>query len=253
MTTAALGTYYDIGGLNGFSDINTSTPAAANAMGDNAGFGNYSRWLDYEKPMGYGLFASLDGGGGEIDIDLWIKEVIIRSRQTSHQRTMANPMVQNIHRAGANFWRHPITRGVTTVLTSFVGGGIFSGMKNAYTAVKGYRYANVAKNGLTNEQLVTKAGQKAFDVIPGKGPTVGTARHEYATSLLQRYQKIYGNRGLEFKVRSPDGKAILDVLDTKKSIIYDWKFGAGARMSNNQLMKYQFYFPNNKITPLFYR
>jgi hypothetical protein len=172
MTTAALGTYYDIGGLNGFSDANAGTPAATNAMGDNAGFGNYSRWLDYEKPTGYGLFASLDGGG-EIDRHLWIKEVIIRSRQTSHQRTMAN--ARSIHQAHAAFWRHPITRGVTTVLTSFVGGGIFSGMKNAYTAVKGYRYANDATktfeiaDGVRRAKAAQQLGYKTIEAVDHTG------------------------------------------------------------------------------------
>lgn len=107
-----------------------------------------------------------------------------------------------------------------------------------------------SKKTLSNSELVIKAGQKAYNKIPGKGPIVGTARHQYATKLLQRYQKIYGDKSMRFKVRSEDGKAILDVLDKKNKIIYDWKFGSKARMSNFQKNKYQIYFPNHQIIPI---
>ncbi|WP_353567234.1 RHS repeat-associated core domain-containing protein [Haloferula sargassicola] len=105
------------------------------------------------------------------------------------------------------------------------------------------------RTGLTNPELIQKAGQKAFDKIPGKGGAVGTARHEYATKLLERYQGIYGDKGLRFKeTRSLFGqKSILDARDINSKTIYDWKFGNSARMSPAQRAKYQSHYPDHTI------
>lgn len=143
-----------------------------------------------------------------------------------------------------DFLEHPVTQLVGGVMTSFIPMGAFGNF--------GKLFVNGGK-GLSNLQLVTKAGEKAFKNIAGKGNVVGIARHEYATTLLKRYQSIYGNRGLQFKIRSADSKAILDVLDSKNNIIYDWKFGSTAKMSQKQYLKYRYYFPNAKIVPLLYR
>lgn len=110
-------------------------------------------------------------------------------------------------------------------------------------------YAVAPKRGLTNPELLGKAGQKAFDRIPGKGGAVGTARHEYATKLLERYQGIYGDKGLRFKeTRSLFGqKSILDARDINSKTIFDWKFGNSARMSPAQRAKYQSHYPDHTI------
>ena len=47
-------------------------------------------------------------------------------------------------------------------------------------------------------------------------------------------------------------KAILDVLDTRNNVIYDWKFGAKARLSQAQYLKYKYYFKAETI-PLYYK
>jgi hypothetical protein len=52
--------------------------------------------------------------------------------------------------------------------------------------------------------------------------------HVYATKSLERYQKLYGDRGLELGVyfnNGPGNIGRLDVLDNANGIIYDWKFG----------------------------
>jgi RHS repeat-associated protein len=111
-----------------------------------------------------------------------------------------------------------------------------------------------AKGALTNAQLVERAGAKAFRAVKGKGPVVGTARHEYATALLDRYQSIFGSRGLATKeVGFFNGKtAIADVLDKNNLILYDWKFGNAARMSTSQFTKYSGAFPQYIIDVLKY-
>ncbi|MCR6641086.1 MAG: hypothetical protein NVV82_19360 [Sporocytophaga sp.] len=73
--------------------------------------------------------------------------------------------------------------------------------------------------------------------------------------MLNRYQNIYGSRGLLTKVsRTSNGQTgILDVWDTTNNVIYDWKFGAKAYMSQRQFMKYGNLFPGNSITVFKYR
>ncbi|QQT26037.1 DUF6443 domain-containing protein [Sphingobacterium spiritivorum] len=96
------------------------------------------------------------------------------------------------------------------------------------------------KEGLTNAQLVQKAATKAEAAIGGIGRFAGTAKHKYATNLLERYQRIYGNRGLftNFSFNNGVGnRGTLDVLDKINGIVYDFKFGK-AVMSSSQYNKY---------------
>jgi len=112
-----------------------------------------------------------------------------------------------------------------------------------------------AERGLTNPELIRKAGQKAFDRIQGKGGVVGIQRHKYATKLLERYQAIYGDRGLRFAERRSlfGQKSILDARDINSKTIYDWKFGDSARMSPAQRAKYQSHYPDHTIQVEQYR
>jgi hypothetical protein len=96
------------------------------------------------------------------------------------------------------------------------------------------------KKELTNEELVQRAAIKAEKAIGGTGRFAGTAKHTYANNLLQRYQKIYGNRGLEtnkFFNNGVGNRGFLDVIDHQTKTIYDYKFG-NAVMSNSQFTKY---------------
>ena len=97
-----------------------------------------------------------------------------------------------------------------------------------------------AKTGLTNPQLVQKSATLAERAIGGTGGVAGTAKHQYANALLNRYQSIYGSRGLSTNVYFNNGvgnRGFLDVLDRTNGIIYDFKFG-NAVMSPAQFGKY---------------
>jgi hypothetical protein len=119
--------------------------------------------------------------------------------------------------------------------------------------------SSAAKQGLTNAQLVQKAATKAETAIGGTGRFAGTAKHQYATKLLERYQKIYGDKGLKFGVyfnNGPGNIGKLDVLDNANGIIYDWKFGypgmTPAQLNATaQMAKYQrnFGLPTQIIKP----
>lgn len=84
-----------------------------------------------------------------------------------------------------------------------------------------------------------QAGKRAENAIGGTGRFAGTAKHTYATSFLERYQRLYGNRGIQTNVyfNSRHGKGFLDVLDNTNGIIYDFKFGK-LNMSSRQFDKY---------------
>jgi RHS repeat-associated protein len=99
---------------------------------------------------------------------------------------------------------------------------------------------DAAKTGLTNPQLVQKSATMAERAIGGFGGVAGTAKHQYASKLLNRYQSIYGNRGLETGLYFNNGvgnRGFLDVIDHTNGIIYDFKFG-NAIMSPAQYSKY---------------
>lgn len=115
--------------------------------------------------------------------------------------------------------------------------------------------APAAKQPLTNDELVQKAAEKADNAIEGSGRFAGTAKHEYANDLLDRYQDVYGDRGFKLKPsinHQEYGRSILDVLDTKNKIIYDFKFGYPKMTETKflltpQMIKYQNTYPGHTI------
>ncbi|GAA0378051.1 hypothetical protein GCM10009541_20670 [Micromonospora gifhornensis] len=93
-----------------------------------------------------------------------------------------------------------------------------------------------ACNGSTNPSnadLIQEIARRAERKIGGSGSVAGTAKHAYADKLLQRYQDIYGSRGLVTEQsylsgalvpRGTAGSARPDVYDPASGIIYDYKF-----------------------------
>ncbi|MFD8079149.1 RHS repeat-associated core domain-containing protein [Streptomyces sp. NPDC059718] len=79
------------------------------------------------------------------------------------------------------------------------------------------------------QAIATSAQRK----VGGSGAVAGTRKHSYAENLLNRYQGVFGNRGLETEVsflngvRVPHGTAgsvRVDVLDAANGTVYDYKF-----------------------------
>jgi len=111
----------------------------------------------------------------------------------------------------------------------------------------GGKFLFKSRKALSNADLVQKAARKAEKAIGGTGRFAGSAKHNYATNLLERYQNIYGDRGLQFRVgfdNGPGNRGVLDVLDNANGIIYDWKFGypgmTPAMLNTTpQMLKYQ--------------
>ncbi len=117
----------------------------------------------------------------------------------------------------------------------------FGGFGRATKALQATEQTAVTvQRGLTNLELVQKAAVLAERAIGGTGRFAGTAKHTYASALLNRYQSMFGNRGLETGLyfnRGVGARGYLDVMDHVNGIIYDFKFGK-AVMSNTQYNKY---------------
>lgn len=127
--------------------------------------------------------------------------------------------------AGENFGKS-LGNGLSGLITGGVLGGITGGIAGGIEAVRAGK--DFWTGQYTNRSLVQKAATIAEKNVGGKGAVAGTKKHEYATELLEKYQKRYGHRQLLFKKSKYDingKKYILDVLDEKNKIIYDWKFG----------------------------
>ena len=87
-------------------------------------------------------------------------------------------------------------------------------------------------NPSTPDLLKAIAG-RAERKIGGSGGVAGTNKHTYAKTLLDRYQNIYGSRGLQTEVSysggfpvkyGTSGSARVDVLDLANGVAYDYKF-----------------------------
>ena len=117
----------------------------------------------------------------------------------------------------------------------------------------GYSGNYVAKAGMSEIQLLTRAAQKAEASIGGTGRFAGTAKHTYAKNLLSRHQSIYGNNlslGSNYfnnnAFYGAGNRGFLDVVNHGTKNIYDFKFG-GATWGRGQLLKYQRNFPGYNI------
>ena len=141
---------------------------------------------------------------------------------------------------------------------SAIGAGVIGGVVNGgIAASQGKNFWTGAEKAISNRDLIQQAADMAYKEIPGEGPVVGTKRHEFATKYLEEYQDIHGDRGLEFKVRFHDEQinktGIIDIVDYKNQIIYDFKFGypnKSPEMLNNTIQM-QWYRKNMNNWPSF--
>ncbi len=229
MASSGLGAYSQIGGLNGF---------ATDAL-------NPSKLFNIPKDPNFLAFAT-DGGPGKVrllqnglyEAQYSLNPVYVYGRDLSKVAAIT----QKIHQGQLAFLNHPVTKTAIHGLVFVATGGI-EGTASLYTAGRSLltRGAGLAaKPALTNAELVQSVATRAENAIGGTGRFAGTAKHTYATNLLERYQSIYGSRGLEVNKFFNNGvgnRGFLDVLDNANGIIYDFKFG-NAVMSRAQYTKY---------------
>jgi len=94
----------------------------------------------------------------------------------------------------------------------------------------------------TNAQLLDDIAMRAEAKIGGTGRFAGTDKHVYAKRVLERYQRMFGQRGLSTEVRYISGRPWepgdglrgtirLDVVEGdpwSPTAIHDYKFGAAS-------------------------
>ena len=118
------------------------------------------------------------------------------------------------------------------------GAGYGLALGSALGVVQGFQYAREKGvnpwNGIIyEEKLIQRSAIFADDFVPftkNDGVT-GTLKHQAASTLLKRYQNIYGDRGLRFgeyfnnnKILRLGNRGFLDVVNHKTMNIYDFKF-----------------------------
>jgi len=128
---------------------------------------------------------------------------------------------------------------------------------------KSVRSANTIR---TNGQLVRDIGARAEawgirEQLTGTARSIGSAKHFYAKKVLERYQRMFGDRGLvaersflnggRVRYGLPDS-ARLDVLDINTGAVWDYKFGS-TPMTAAQRLKIMTHGPGvTSITELHY-
>nr|WP_197718721.1 RHS repeat-associated core domain-containing protein [Pedobacter schmidteae] len=249
---------------------------------------NVDPYAEFHSPyvgMGNNPVALTDPDGGETDPTFTLKEVVItagkgfiggiastmdyiRSQWTGkgYLENMANlatfggyGSAQSLYGAYQlaknvpNYNTNDYIYGAGFVAEKVIEAGVFKRVTSIGTRVVARGIVveaetTAAKTGMTDLQLVTRAAQKAESAIGGTGRFAGTAKHTYANNLLNRYQSIYGSRGLEFNqyFNKATGRGFLDVVNHKTMMIYDYKFGS-AVMGNAQYLKYSNSFPGYGI------
>ncbi|MBK7774713.1 MAG: RHS repeat-associated core domain-containing protein [Sandaracinaceae bacterium] len=85
----------------------------------------------------------------------------------------------------------------------------------------------------TNAELIQEVATRAERRIGGIGRHAGSLKHRYAQRVLDRYQRMFGDRGLRTEISflgrvqvryGTRGSARIDVLDELANIAYDFKF-----------------------------
>ncbi|MGL4108490.1 polymorphic toxin-type HINT domain-containing protein [Clostridium sp. LP20] len=113
-------------------------------------------------------------------------------------------------------------------------------------ALKGSTKAPISQ--MTNEELIQEVARRAENKIGGTGRVAGTKKHAYSQKLIDRYQSMFGDRGLRTETTwlggnaatyGTKGSARIDVLDTINNTAYDYKFTIrpGKGLSKRQTNK----------------
>ena len=117
----------------------------------------------------------------------------------------------------------------------------------------------------TNAQLVDEIGTRSRGwaqrkQLTGSARALGSRQHKHAKDVLDRYQRMFGDRGLATERSFIDGlevpygskgSARLDVLDTITGDVWDYKFGV-TPMSRSQINRIFQHGPGiNLVTPLY--
>jgi hypothetical protein len=102
------------------------------------------------------------------------------------------------------------------------------------------------------QSIATRADNWGARGLTGNGPVVGTYKHGYSEAMLNRYQRMFGDRGLAAEARYVNGGVWERGMPTSSSIrldvvkgpldaptfVWDYKFG-GATLSPSRITTIQ--------------
>ena len=112
------------------------------------------------------------------------------------------------------------------------------------------------------QEIATRAeawGTRQGLPAAGGGPRQGTLKHDYAARLLDRYQSMYGSRGLETEISFLNGGAVnygtrgsvrLDVFESATGTAWDYKFILNRSLSASRLQRILNNAPVNNVIPV---
>lgn len=120
-----------------------------------------------------------------------------------------------------------LKNGLSGSVSGAVFGGLFNGTANGINAVRNGR--DFWSGKLKKITILKRIGEAAEESIGGTGHVAGTKKHKYAEDLIERYQTLVEDTGLECSVtlKNEQGRIVykLDVYDPESGVIYDYKFG----------------------------
>ena len=129
--------------------------------------------------------------------------------------------------------------------------------------VRGFGTSPYATNGDLVQSIATRADDWGVRQGLGNGPVAGTLKHGYSETLLNRYQRMFGDRGLTAEARYVNGNPWqsgdplagslrLDVVEgplTNPTQVWDYKFGQ-ATLSQSRITQIQTGIPNGANVPI---
>lgn len=102
----------------------------------------------------------------------------------------------------------------------------------------------------TNEELIQDIATRAEREIGGSGRIAGIKKHTYSKKVIEKYQEMFGDRGIQFernwrdkealkKGESTKGSVRLDTYDEAANIVYDYKYvqTPGKGLKNDQVRR----------------
>ncbi|WP_434799146.1 RHS repeat domain-containing protein [Terrisporobacter vanillatitrophus] len=121
-------------------------------------------------------------------------------------------------------------------------------VKSQKQAISAVRKSKKVSKPHANRKLVQEVANRAERKIGYPGRVAGIKKHSYSKKLLDRYQRMYGDRGLRTEIsyyggsidkKRRKGSSRLDVHDEKRNIVYDYKFvkNPGKGLSKRQRNK----------------
>lgn len=129
--------------------------------------------------------------------------------------------------------------------------------------IRGLAASPYATNGDLVQSIAIRADNWGNRNGLSNGPVAGTAKHGYAEEILNRYQRMFGDRGLTAEARyvggspwtsgmSTSGSIRLDVVEgplARPTGVWDYKFG-NATLSQRRITQIQGGIPNGANVPI---